>query len=64
MVKFQLLLVLVGAVLIASLVAAARPAQATFPGANGKIAFDTSGGGAGPDAQIYTVNPEAPGRRS
>jgi Tol biopolymer transport system component len=39
--------------------AVALPAGATFPGANGKIAFSTdqNGGGSGP-SDIYTVNPD------
>jgi dipeptidyl aminopeptidase/acylaminoacyl peptidase len=42
----------------AALVAAARPAQATFPGANGKFAFSTD---QGDNPQIFTVNPDGSG---
>src|SRR5438105_3155917 len=44
--KFGLLLGLVAAGLIAALVGTARPAHATYPGANGRITFtsDRSGG--------------------
>lgn len=41
-----------------SLVALAPVAQATFPGANGKIAYETVGP---PGSDIYTVNPDGSG---
>jgi Tol biopolymer transport system component len=42
----------------AVLLGVARPAQATFPGANGKIAFSTD---LSADPQIFTVNPDGSG---
>jgi Tol biopolymer transport system component len=53
--KRTVLLATIGVVATAALVTAAQPAQATFPGANGKIAFSTD---LGPDSQIFTVNPD------
>jgi TolB protein len=52
--KLALLPALAGALLIAALVAAAQPAHATFPGANGRIAFgsDRYGG----THNIFTMN--------
>jgi len=40
------------------LVAVATPAQATYPGTNGRIAFSTD---QGDDPQIFTVNPDGSG---
>ena len=52
--KLALLPALAGALLTAALLAAAQPAQATFPGANGRIAFgsDRYGG----THNIFTMN--------
>jgi Tol biopolymer transport system component len=52
--KLVLLLGLASAILVAALLAAAQPAQATFPGANGRIAFgsDRYGG----THNIFTMN--------
>jgi TolB protein len=52
--KLALLPALAGALLIAALLAAAQPAHATFPGANGRIAFgsDRYGG----THNIFTMN--------
>jgi TolB protein len=53
-----LLLGLTAVLFIAALAAAARPAQATFPGANGKIAFSTD---QGDNPQVFAVNPDGSG---
>src|SRR5438067_12217619 len=44
--------------LLASVFLQATPAQATYPGPNGKIAFSTD---FGDDPQIFTVNPDGSG---
>ncbi len=46
-------LVAVGLVLLIMLVVEARPAEATFPGKSGKIAYSGSDGN---DFEIYTIN--------
>jgi hypothetical protein len=52
----RLLLGLVGAIVIAAVLAAARPASAAFPGPNGRIAFDN--GRSGGTQNIFTVRPD------
>jgi TolB protein len=47
------------AVLSALACAFAAPAQAAFPGANGKLAYDSDADG---DFEIYTVNPDGTGK--
>src|SRR4051812_24058244 len=42
----------------AALLGSASPARATFPGANGKIAFSTDQSA---DPQVFTVNPDGSG---
>src|SRR5437870_3680982 len=44
--------------MVVSLVGVASPAQATFPGPNGRIAFD---GTVGNTAQIFSVEPDGTG---
>lgn len=46
--------------LMLGVAAVATPAQATFPGTNGKIAFSNDGGD-NPERQIFTVNPDGSG---
>src|SRR4051794_3428750 len=48
-------LALVAALACAVLLGGARPAQATAPGANGKIAFSTDQSA---DPQVFAVNPD------
>src|ERR687890_622613 len=43
-----------GLLVVMLLVVEARPAGATFPGKNGRIAYDSFGGGT--DGGIYTIN--------
>ena len=54
--KSRLLFGLVGAIVIAGALAAARPASAAFPGPNGRIAFDS--GRSGGTQNIFTVRPD------
>jgi hypothetical protein len=54
--KFRLLLGLVGAIVIAGALAGARPADAAFPGPNGRIAFDSARSGG--TQNIFTVRPD------
>ena len=51
----------VGVALLAASLAAARGAQATFPGANGKIVFSTDQDANG-NVNIFTVNPNGSGQ--
>jgi Tol biopolymer transport system component len=53
--RVHLPLAVTAAVAVAALLAAARPAGATYPGANGKIAFSSD---FAPNPQIFTVNPD------
>jgi Tol biopolymer transport system component len=57
--RIALLLSLLAAIVIASLVAAVRPAQATYPGSNGKIAFHSNEAG---NQDIWTMNPDGTGK--
>jgi TolB protein len=69
----KVVLVAVGTLLAACLVAlvgTAKPGEAAFPGANGKIAFDawrgtaSDGGSVGTlDADIFSMNPDGSGQR-
>jgi hypothetical protein len=52
-------LVAVGLVVLIMVVIEARPAEATFPGKNGRIAFVRDGV---LDTHIYTINPDAMAR--
>ncbi len=58
--RFRLLLGVLGAALAAVVLAASQPAQATFAGANGKIAF-ASNLAKKKNFDIYTVNPDGTG---
>jgi hypothetical protein len=48
------MLAAVGLLVLVTLVVEVRPAEATFPGKNGRIAFS---GGDGHDREIYTIVP-------
>jgi TolB protein len=53
-------LVAVGLLVVMLMVVEARPAEPTFPGKNGRIAYESFGGGT--DGGIYTINPGGGGK--
>ncbi len=56
--RFALLLTVLGSVSVTVILASSRPAHATFPGANGKIAFASDQAG---NIDIYAINPNGTG---
>ena len=60
--RLRPLVLLAAAVAFGVVLGAARPASATFPGANGKIAFDTGQDPNG-NINIFTVNPNGTGEK-
>src|SRR5215217_2684450 len=48
---------------VALVVALSEKAEATFPGKNGRIAFDAYAHGRGSRSQIFTINPNGTGER-
>ena|GEM_PF-1098747 len=59
--KLPLVLLLMMVIVSAGSLIQLQPVSATFPGANGKIVFTRSVGAAGPQRQIFTVNPDGSG---